>query len=163
MSAHITLRPAADGDREFLFAVYEGTRDDVSQVPWSDEERRAFVEMQFAAQHSDYVTRFPDSEHSIIVVDGEAHGRMWVDRRADEIRLLDIALLPEHRNRGTGRVLLERLIAEARNAGRPLRHSVFKSNVGALRFYRRLGFEVSEDFDAYVLMEWSGERSTPDG
>ncbi len=141
-------------DRDFLLRVYEGTRDDARAVPWPEEQRREFVAMQFAAQSADYETRFPNAEHSIVLVDGLPHGRIWIDRADTEIRLLDVALLPERRNRGTGRVLLERLIAEARDAGKPLRHSVYKSNTDALRFYERLGFAVVEDFELYVLMEW---------
>ncbi len=141
-------------DADFLLRVYTGTRDDVRSVPWPEEQRQEFVAMQFAAQTADYEARFPDAEHSIVLVDGVAHGRIWTDRNEDEIRLLDVALLPERRNLGTGRVLLERLIAEAQEAGKPLRHSVYKSNSDALRFYERLGFETVEDFELYVLMEW---------
>lgn len=144
----------AAADRDFLLRVYAGTRDDVAAVPWPEERRREFLEMQFAAQAADYETRFPAAEHSIVLVGGVPHGRIWIDRNDAEIRLLDVALLPERRNRGTGQVLLKRLIAEAQEAGKPLRHSVYKSNVDAIRFYERLGFEVVEDFEMYVLMEW---------
>ncbi len=155
MDAHVALRPVGQDDREFLFQVYAGTRaDEIAQTGWSDEEKRAFLEMQFTAQHADYTKRFPDSEHTIVLVDGEAVGRVWVARWDEEIRLLDIALLPERRNAGTGKTLLERLQTEAAQAGLPLRHSVYKMNEGALRFYERLGFAVIEDFDTYVLMEW---------
>ncbi len=150
----MTLRQVTGADGDFLLRVYSGTRDDVRALPWPAEQRREFVAMQFAAQSSDYEARFPDAEHSIVLVDGVPHGRIWIDRADTEIRLLDVALLPERRNRGTGRVLLERLIAEAGEAGKPLRHSVYKSNVAALRFYERLGFVVVEDYELYVLMEW---------
>ena len=150
----ITLRPVTPGDREFLRRVYAGTRDDLAQAPWPQEERERFITMQFEAQQGDYEARFPGAEHSVVLVDGVAHGRIWIDRRPDEIRLLDIALLPERRNLGTGKVLLDRLIAEADESGVPLRHSVYKTNEGALRFYERLGFEVFEDYEVYVLMEW---------
>ncbi len=150
----MTLRPATGADRDFLLRVYAGTRDDVGTLPWPEEQRREFVAMQFAAQTADYEARFAEAEHSVVLVDGVPHGRIWVDRNDTEIRLLDVALLPERRNRGTGRVLLERLIAEAQQAGKPLRHSVYTTNVQALRFYERLGFEVVEDFEMYVLMEW---------
>ena len=151
----IDLRPVTAADDAFLLSVYSSTRaEEMALVGWPDERKRGFLEMQFRAQTTDYHARFPESDHSIIDVDGVAVGRMWVGRWNDEIRLLDIAILPEHRNRGTGQALLESLIEEARIDGTPLRHSVFKDNDRALRFYGRLGFEVSEDFDTYVLMEW---------
>lgn len=150
----IALRPVEPEDTDFLRGVYAATRDDVAALPWPAEHKTAFLAMQFEAQRSDYEARFPNAEHSIILLDGEPLGRIWVDRSATEIRLLDIAILPQHRNRGTGRVLLERLIAEATGARKPLRHSVRKENTEAGRFYERLGFVVVEDFDLYVLMEW---------
>jgi ribosomal protein S18 acetylase RimI-like enzyme len=148
----------AEGDAGFLFEIYAGTRDDAASVEWTAEERESFLRMQFEAQRTDYQNRFPTSQHSIILVDGVACGRIWVDRDTNEIRLLDIALLPESRGRGTGRILLNRLIVESQDAGVPLRHSVSKANVAALRFYSRLGFEVIEEFDLYVLMEWVGQQ-----
>ena len=151
----ITLRPVGPEDETFLREVYASTRaDEMAQVPWSDEEKRAFLDMQFTAQKTDYAARFPKSEHSLIIVDGMAVGRIWVDRSDEEIRLIDIALLTEERGKRTGTKLLEGLQMEARQAPKPLCHSVYKTNTPALRFYERLGFEVVEDFEMYVLMEW---------
>ena len=155
----ITLRPVGGDDHDFLFQVYAGTREDeLALTGWDDEKKHTFLEMQFTAQQTDYSARFPDSDHSIVMVAGDPVGRMWVGRWDDEIRLLDIALLPEHRNHGTGTVLLRRLQEEARHARKPLRHSVYKMNDGALRFYERLGFTVIEDLETYVLMEWLPPR-----
>ena len=98
----------------------------------------------------------------------DSEGRLWVGRRPEETRLLDIALLPEFRNRGVGEVLLRRLIEGARRDGLPLRHMVFVLNEGAKRFYERFGFVVFEEVGAYLHMEWrpeagDRERVTGDG
>jgi ribosomal protein S18 acetylase RimI-like enzyme len=156
MGSSVVLRPVTPGDGDFLRRLYAATRDDVSLAPWSEAERNAFLEMQFTAQSADYGRRFPRSDHSIVTVAGCDVGRIWIDRGDEEIRLLDIALLPEHRGQGTGRVLLERLIAESVAAGTPLRHTVDKANSGARRLYERLGFAVIEDSELHLLMEWRG-------
>jgi ribosomal protein S18 acetylase RimI-like enzyme len=158
----ITLRPVKTLDDGFLRDVYASTRaDELALVPWNAEEKASFIEMQFRAQTADYEARFPGSEHSIILVDNTPVGRIWVGRWDDEIRLLDIAILTEQRNQNTGRVLIERLIEEARQSATPLRHSVSKTNEAAIRFYERLGFCVQEDFETYVLMEWTAEVASP--
>ena len=72
----------------------------------------------------------------------------------EQIRLLDIALLKEFQNRGIGTILLRRLMAEAADAQKVLRHMVFTLNSDAHRFYERLGFVVIEDLGAYKHMEW---------
>lgn len=155
MERDIILRLVETGDRDFLFRVYASTREDeLSLTDWDDNQKHAFLKMQFNAQRADYASRFPDAEHSIVVLDRTPVGRIWIARWDDEIRLLDIALLTEHRNGGTGTVLLKRLQDEAARADKPLRHSVYRTNEAALRFYRRLGFAVIEDFETYVLMEW---------
>jgi ribosomal protein S18 acetylase RimI-like enzyme len=157
-TSHVALRSVTAADDDLVFWIYASTREDVAAAPWDATERETFLRHQYAAQRADYEARFPDATHSIIVVDDNDVGRIWVDRRPDEIRLLDIALLAEHRNRGLGDELVSALIAEARREDVPLRHSVYKDNAAALRFYARLGFEVVEDFGMYVLMEWTGSR-----
>ena len=126
----------------------------MAMVPWNEDEKQSFLNMQFTAQTTDYESRFPDSEHSIIVADGEDAGRIWIDRRPDEIRLLDITVLPKFRNGGVGKLMLEQLQAEATASATALRHSVFNTNQDALQLYERMDFVVVEDFETYVLMEW---------
>lgn len=159
MAGAVRLRPVTPHDEAFLRSVYAGTREhELSFLPWTAEQKEAFVNFQFEAQKLDYSRRFPKGEHFIVLVADRPVGRFWVNRSSTEVRLLDIALLPEERGKGTGTVLLKRLQEEARQAGLPLRHSVHSLNVDALRLYERLGFEVLEDYDSHLLMEWSGSR-----
>jgi ribosomal protein S18 acetylase RimI-like enzyme len=74
--------------------------------------------------------------------------------RRGEIRLVDIALLPEHRGRGIGGALLRGLLDEGAVSGRRVSMHVERSNP-ALRLYERLGFERVKDDGIYWLMEWS--------
>jgi ribosomal protein S18 acetylase RimI-like enzyme len=128
-------------------------------VAWEPGQKEQFLRAQCDAQRTEYEARFPDAEYDVIAVDGRPAGRLWIGRRGGEIRLLDIALLPEFRNRGVGEALLRRLIDEARRTGLPLRHMVFVLNTDAKRFYERLGFEVFEEVGAYLHMEWRAEKT----
>jgi ribosomal protein S18 acetylase RimI-like enzyme len=85
-------------------------------------------------------------------VDGRPAGRLYVGRWPQTIRIVDIALLPEHRGVGVGTRLLGGLLAEADAAGKPVSIHVERFNP-AMRLYRRLGFEELEDKGVYVLME----------
>ena len=155
----MTLRTVVDDDAEFVRAVYASTREaELAHTDWPEAVRAEFVRSQEAAQRADYERRFPNSEHSVIQDEGEDVGRIWVDRGPVEIRLLDIALLGSHRNRGIGATLVKELISEAQATGTPLRHTVFAGNEAALRFYSRLGFEVIEDLGVYLAMEWTGVK-----
>jgi GNAT superfamily N-acetyltransferase len=147
-----TVNPA---DEEFLLSVYASTREaELAQVQWQPGQREAFLTWQFEMQRQQYEARFPDAEYKVIEVDNQPAGRFWVGENDNEIRLLDIALLPEFQNRGVGTVLLQELIERARLADKPLRHMVFMLNSDAHRFYERLGFVMIEDLGAYRHMEW---------
>jgi ribosomal protein S18 acetylase RimI-like enzyme len=84
----------------------------------------------------------------------ERIGRIYVDRRADEICLVDIALLPQHRGGGIGTALIEDLLREAREAGKPLRCHVEQNN-RAIGLYRRLGFRPIAQTGVYHQLEWT--------
>ena len=157
----VELRPVTPADDEFLVSVYAASRaEELAQVPWSDEQKTAFVRWQFGLQRSEYEANYPNQEHSVILVDEQPAGRIWISRGDDQTRLLDIALLDEFQNRGVGTVLLRRLIDEAIQTNTPLRHMVFVLNEDAKRFYERLGFVVFEDVGAYHHMEWRGTPKT---
>jgi GNAT superfamily N-acetyltransferase len=155
MERTIRLRPIAAEDRDFLYRVYASTRaDEMKLVDWDDAQKRAFLDMQFHAQHTYYMQHFGQAEFHIILLDGEPVGRLYFDRRPDEIRLIDIALLPEHRGQGVGSFFLQDLLNEARRTGLPVRIHVEHFNP-ALRLYMRLGFRKIGDTGVYYLMEWS--------
>ena len=154
----LALRPAAPEDDEFLVGVYMSTRErELAQVEWGEGQKEMFVRWQFGLQRREYDARFPRAEYDVILVDGRPAGRIWFGSDGTQIRLLDIALLPEFQNRGAGTLLLRRMIEHARAAGLPLRHMVFVLNDDAHRFYERLGFAVIEDHGAYKHMEWRPE------
>ena len=151
----LTLRPLTPADEEFLVALYGSTREEeLSQAEWAEGQKELFIKWQFDLQRGEYQARFPDAEYNVILVDDARAGRVWIGRDDEQIRLLDIALLPEFQNRGVGTLLLGRLIDEARSVGKPLRHMVFVLNNNAERFYERLGFVIIEDLGAYKHMEY---------
>lgn len=160
----VDLRPAEPSDEAFLIAVFAGTRaDEMAVVPWTDSEKREFLEFQYKAQTHSYTTRFPGSRHSIVLIDGEPAGRIWTAESEDEIRVLDIAILPKFRNRGAGTILLTRLQDDACASGKAIRHSVEINNEAAIRLYERLGFMIVPDYEfaTHHLMEWiASERET---
>lgn len=151
----LVLRPVTAEDEPFLLSVYAGTRaDELGQVEWGEGQQELFVRWQFDLQRREYDARFPDARYELILIDGQPAGRIWTGSDEEQIRLLDIALLPQFQNRGAGTLLLRRLIDEAARAQKPLRHMVFVLNNDAHRFYERLGFVVIEDLGAYKHMEW---------
>ena len=157
-SSRITLRAADAGDRAFLLQVYASTREDeLRLVPWSDEQKSAFVEQQFEAQDAYYREQYSPATFEVIELDGRPSGRLYVARWDDEIRIIDIALLPERRGHGIGTELLRDLLDEGARTARRVSIHVERNNP-ALRLYGRLGFTPVADQGVYLLLE-----AAPDG
>lgn len=142
-------------DREFLKQVYGSTRlEELAMTDWSDEQKAAFIEHQFAAQTAHYAQHYaPHAEYFVIEVVGRPIGRLYIARWSREIRLMDITLLPEVRGQGWGQVLLAQILEEGARTGKKVSIHVEMYNP-ALRLYDRLGFRKLSEYGMYYLMEW---------
>jgi len=152
----VLLRPRRNDDDGFLAELYASTRaDEMALVEdWTEEQKNTFLAMQFEAQTKHYDEHFSDAEFLIVERGDEPIGRLYLHRRQDEIRVVDIALLPQHRRSGIGGRLMREVLDEAARSGRVVRIHVERNNP-AMRLYERLGFLVVDDLEVYLLMEWS--------
>lgn len=150
----ITLRPLTNEDMPFAARVYASTREPEMQlVDWSDEQKAAFLQMQFNAQISHYSIYYPNQVSEVIEVDGVAAGRLLTENRGDHFLLMDVSLLPEYRGQGVGTYIMEYLKQEATRLKLPLilRVEVFNP---ARNLYARLGFVRTRDIQVYHEMVW---------
>ncbi|MCA9977346.1 MAG: GNAT family N-acetyltransferase, partial [Anaerolineales bacterium] len=109
--------------------------------------------MQFQAQHVFYQQNFKQAEYKLVLRDGVPIGRFYVDYRLDEIRIIDIALLPKYRRLGIGSQLMKMVLAEGQQSELPVKIHVEQNNP-ALHWYTRLGFQQVEVHGVYILMAW---------
>jgi GNAT superfamily N-acetyltransferase len=158
MQSPVTLRAVTPDDQEFLFAVYTSTRDEeLSLWGWDENQKRAFLEMQFRAQSQQYGLCYPQADSSVILVDDQPVGRLLIDRTGSDIMLVDIALLPGYRNRSIGTTLIQSLLQEATGAQKNVALHVLRGSAAA-RLYERLGFTmVSEDGMYFEMKHTPGE------
>jgi ribosomal protein S18 acetylase RimI-like enzyme len=148
----IKLEPATPDDEPFLFAVYSSTRtEELVLTGWPASMQEQFLRMQFAAQSHSYSVQFPDAQYSVIRCNGHAVGRMIVNRTDEEIHLIDIAVITEHRSRKIGSRLMRQLLEEAKQGGKTVRLHVERMNP-ALAWYERLGFKTVSATDIYLEM-----------
>lgn len=149
------LSPAEAGDTEFLYQVYAGTRQD-EVAAWGLEpvQQAMFLRMQFEMQRRAYALQFPGAEEYIISLEqGERVGRLILYRMEGMTRIVDIALLPQWRDRGIGNSLLTELQREAAASGSGLCLNVWGDNP-AQHLYRRLGFVITAETGTGYSMEW---------
>ena len=155
----ITLRPVGPADGDLLFRIYASTRaEELARVGWTEEQKQAFLLQQFAAQSADWGKHYLAADFRIIEVDGVPVGRFYVNRGAEEIGLVDIALLPEYRRNGIGTSLIRSLLDEGKSRNLPVTLHVEVFNP-ARSLYLRLGFETVEERGVYLFLKWT-ERKT---
>jgi len=151
----IDLRDVKADDADFLYSVYASTRaDEMARVDWNTEQKEAFLRMQCNAQSQFYIENYPGATFQVITLNDQHVGRLYIHRREDEIRIMDITLLPEYRNLGIGSSLLQDILEQGKNLKLPVTIHVEQFNP-ALRLYKRMGFYPKEDKGVYLLMEWS--------
>ncbi|HEY4415387.1 MAG TPA: GNAT family N-acetyltransferase [Verrucomicrobiae bacterium] len=149
----INIRAEQPQDEAFLFELYASTRqEELAAFGWPPEMGHAFLTLQFKASQGRHQA-YPDAEFQIVTVDGVSAGRMIIYRTREDLQLVDIALLPQHRNTGIGTTLIQRLFDESIGSAKPLRLQVLKGN-RAERFYRRLGFIKTGETQTHLAMEW---------
>ena len=155
MEPTVTFRPACADDAPFLYAVYASTRaEELALLDWDEQQRAAFLSMQFTAQQRYYRTVYADVACRIILADSVPVGQMYVESQPTVLSLMGFAVLAEHRDRGIGTGALRALLDEAARAGKTVRLHVEQTNP-AYRLYERLGFRQIADEGGHWLMEWA--------
>lgn len=149
------LRPAKPEDEGFMLFLYGSTRtEELSMVPWTDEQKSAFLHMQFGAQTKHYSAHYPNAVYRIIERDDKPVGRLLTENLGDHFLIMDIALLPEYRGLGIGTFFVEQLKLEASRLNLPLVLRVEFFNP-AIRLYDRLGFVKTREVNSvYQEMVW---------
>jgi len=149
----ISLRPVRESDDPFLFELYAGTRaSEMAVVPWTDAQKRAFLQMQFAAQKNSYAKEYPDAQHALICSDEQPVGRLYLARCQDCFHILDITVADQYRNKGIGSSVLKEILQEAIEAAKTTTIYVERVNP-SVRLFERLGFCIASVRDFTVLLE----------
>ena len=136
------IRPYAAGDETAVIALWEKcglTR------PWNDP--RKDIGRKLAVQPELFLVGVVEGAVAASVMAGYEGHRGWVNY---------LAVVPEHRRKGLGRILMQEVEKRLLELGCPkLNMQVRSSNTEAMAFYRRLGYVQDE---AVAL----GKRLIPD-
>jgi ribosomal protein S18 acetylase RimI-like enzyme len=159
----IRLVESIPEDREFLYQVYAASRaSEMALVPWTDEQKEAFLRWQFDLQDRHYRGQFPGAQFQVILEDDCQIGRLYWYETPEEIHVMDIALMPERRGAGIGGTLIRDIVSRAAASNRAVTLHVEHHNP-ARRLYDRLGFQIAGDDQIYVKLEWRPAASSAPG
>lgn len=155
----IQLRPVEEKDNLFIEAVYRSTREkELALTNWTEQQKQAFIIMQSMAQLADYKKNCPGAVYQIIIYKKQAAGRFYTWENENEIRVIDITLLPAFRGKGIGTHLLKELIEKSNAFQKKISLHVEPDNP-ALKLYSRLGFVYVKKNGRHYYMERSPDTA----
>ena len=155
MSQILTLRPVRADDEPFLSRLfYLSQLETLKYANLNDWERDQLIALVFGGFRRDYAKIAAALDDRLVLLDQEPIGRMIIIQNGSEIRLADLVILSQYRNRGIGSALIGQLQTESIISKRPLRLRVVKHSP-SVRLYRRLGFYLLEDAGVQWSLEWT--------
>ncbi|MEO6500587.1 MAG: GNAT family N-acetyltransferase [Jatrophihabitantaceae bacterium] len=156
LAPSLSLRPADGSNEELLLRIFaESHCAGFELMGLEPAALDGLIRMQFQARQAQYRMHADAVEYLICRGEGGAAdsgsaggadedgvpvGSCWLAEDAEQLRVLDIAVLAEHRRQGIARSVLDRLSARASEQAKPVRLSVWHANAPALTLYRDLGF-----------------------
>jgi ribosomal protein S18 acetylase RimI-like enzyme len=147
------MRPAVEGDREFLYWLHCATMRAVIEQTWGWDDRWQLAEFD---------RRFRKFSVSVIEVKSSPAGGLWLEERPDALYIHELQIAPAFQSRGLGTAVVETIIERAAHRGLPVDLSVVPANSRAMHLYERLGFWVRRAEAPFLRMRHDA-RSTEAG
>lgn len=150
----LSLRPVCGQDEPFLrdlIVSHIAAEPGFSILP--EPVRTEISVLQHKARRGSIAATYPDAAEQIIIVDGQSAGWLVVAKLAAEVRLVEILISDAYRSRGVGSSVIRGVIESAAALGRPLRLTVSRTNLRAIRLYERLGFAPSGGDEIRLAMQ----------
>ncbi len=142
-------------DYEFLRTLYHTTRPDLRSAGLPTDTLTTVLDQQFEVQYKHYEQRFGHAEHTIVTLRKKPIGRLWLHTASDDIRIVQVTMLPKYRNGGIGTHLIQQQSKRAMETDRTLTLHVEQYNADAKRLYTRLNFKDKfSDHESHDFMQW---------
>ena len=148
----VSVRAETEADMDFSASLYALTREaEMATVDWPVAAKQSFCRQQFDAQHAHYREHYPKAQFLLIERDAAPVGRLYFERAANELRLMEITLVAAARNLGISGALSSALLRHAHARGVAMGLHVEPFNP-ARRLYERQGFREVEARGLYLYM-----------
>jgi ribosomal protein S18 acetylase RimI-like enzyme len=156
---NILLQERTENDSEFFMELFgEIKSSELHLHSWPEQIKNQLITMQFHAYEQCIMAEFPNSVDYLIVYQSEKAGRLQLNKNKDGIRLINISLLADYRNKGIGAEIINNIVTEANQKGIPVILEVDKINP-AQNLYYRLGFKVIQQDEIKYSMKYTPELS----
>jgi ribosomal protein S18 acetylase RimI-like enzyme len=136
MAHGLSLRPVRSGDEACINRIYRSARPDLLLIDGEADLIETVQRQQFQVLQMGAGQQFPNAMHFMVEKVGSAVGVVMVDFGHNEVRIIFLAMLPEARGKGYGKVV--------RQVRCPLAAVVWHNNGQARKLYQSLGFVLEE-------------------
>jgi ribosomal protein S18 acetylase RimI-like enzyme len=156
------LRPCEASDDPFLYDVFATTwESEVAALP-NQNLAQHVLRIQHIAQERRFSGRYPDYERYVVLVGDTPAGRLYVHQHGSTMHVIDLTLMPEHRNKGLGSQVLRDLFDLAARADMTVTLRVGRRNRQATDLANKLGFRLVNVDDLDNYFEWSATEPPSD-
>lgn len=153
----VTLRPESHRDEPFIRQLnLETIAADLGASAWPEPMRSHLLGVQYAGRRQSHRMNFPAAASHVIEANGADAGWVVVNTTPDEVRVVEIMVLPALHGRGIGTAVLREILAAAAVSGKPVRLNVYITNHAAIRLYERLGFRRTGGDETQHFLEAIG-------
>jgi ribosomal protein S18 acetylase RimI-like enzyme len=155
----LTLRPANDADQTAIAQLYHACRTDLHALPMPTGMIANLIAQQQQIQAHGLAQQYPNAQTQVLAQGEQILARIIFDTGVNDIRLIDIMVLPMVQRRGLARKLIQYLQQQAADLQLPLRLNVMQDNPGAIALYLSCGFQISQQDYLTQQMQWLGEAA----
>jgi GNAT superfamily N-acetyltransferase len=156
------LRPCAASDDTFLYDVFATTwESEVAALP-NQNLAQHVLRIQHIAQERRFASRYPGYERFVVEIHDEPAGRVYVHQHESTMHVVDLTLMPEHRNQGLGSRILRDLFDLAARSDMTVTIRVGRRNRQATDLATKLGFRLVNVDDLDNYFEWSATEPPSD-
>lgn len=138
---------------EFLFFLFLYSRPDlVDLINLKDELTQKIICDQYKLSE-EYITKNDLKSRYLIVENNQFIGKLYLRHNEDCDELVSISILPEFRNLGIGKKIIEFVISNAKLSNKYVKLRVAWYNYPAKHLYEKIGFVETVDYSVYCEME----------
>lgn len=157
LPGELSLRAERPQDQSFMERLFRCSRPhlELPEMPASFID--ALINQQYTLQQNHYRAQWPNACYWVILLSDKAIGRVVVNKDASLLLIVDLVLMPEHRNKRFGTTVLQAVQLMAQKRRNPIRLSVDRQNHRAKKLYLSLGFKLTDTSETHNIMMYAPE------
>jgi GNAT superfamily N-acetyltransferase len=150
----LVLRLATAVDQAFMERVFCSTREHFYLMPLPKLQLEILLKQQFVLQQSSYSSQFPHAHTFVVELGDQEIGKITLNQSGSDLHIIDMALLPQTRNKGYGTRILKSIQLWTKKQKLQLKLSVDQQNIRAKKLYLVLGFNTTSSSETHDTMVW---------